>query len=184
MVRDKLLIYSETPLDYIEIIDQTAKELGIGRQPPQGNTAGDWTYNTLSDPPALHPDGEQWASSIYRGIVPAKNICQRDFAVNGAMVAFSSPILHAQRDVLQFTTNNGYTYEVTSHWISAYFLGDRMTLPSTPDEAYEHTARSAAWLRRRFPNMLMWANESYSSGGAFWRYVHAAVCPRCHGDLA
>ncbi len=41
---------------------------------------------TLKDPPPAHPDSEQWASSIYRGIVPAKNIERRDFAINGAIV--------------------------------------------------------------------------------------------------
>jgi dimethylaniline monooxygenase (N-oxide forming) len=41
---------------------------------------------TLKDAPAAHPDSEQWASSIYRAIVPAKNIERHDFAINGAVV--------------------------------------------------------------------------------------------------
>ena len=44
------------------------------------------SFLTLKDAPAAHPDGEQWASSIYRGIVPAKNIERRDFAINGSVV--------------------------------------------------------------------------------------------------
>ena len=44
------------------------------------------SFMTLKDAPAAHPDSEQWASSIYRAIVPAKNIERHDFAINGAMV--------------------------------------------------------------------------------------------------
>jgi hypothetical protein len=43
----------------------------------------------MKNPPQLHPDNEKWATSIYRGIVPAKNILHRDFAIAGAVV--SSP---------------------------------------------------------------------------------------------
>ena len=45
-----------------------------------------WNYASLACPPPSHPDNEQWASSIYRGLVPAKNIGRRDFAINGAVV--------------------------------------------------------------------------------------------------
>ena len=69
---------------------------------------------------------------------------------------------------LQFTSNTGYTFEVFSHWISSYFLKDKMRLPATPEEAYQHTERHAAWLRKRFPDMLLWANESYGSEVTFW----------------
>lgn len=43
-----------------------------------------------------------------------------------------------------------------------------MRLPSSPEEAYGHTERVAAWMRKRFPDMLLWTNESYSSGLNFW----------------
>lgn len=55
-----------------------------------------------------------------------------------------------------------------SHWISSYFLGDKMDIPSTPEEALKHAERKAAWMRQRFPQMLTWVNESYSSDLAFW----------------
>ncbi|KAF8588578.1 FAD/NAD(P)-binding domain-containing protein [Ramaria rubella] len=137
--------------------EQTAEDIGIRRHPPERKFTGEWNYASLANPPSAPPDSEQWASSIYRGIVPAKNITCRDFAVNGAL----------------FTTNNGYAFEVISHWISSYFLGDDMRLPSTSDEAFEHTERNSAWLRRRYPGALPHVNESYSSGISFWNWPQA-----------
>ncbi|KIJ65798.1 hypothetical protein HYDPIDRAFT_109816 [Hydnomerulius pinastri MD-312] len=141
------------------LTEKTINELGIGRHPPTHDDEDDtWNnYKTLSSPPPAHPQSQQWASSIYRGLVPAKNINRRDFAINGAV----------------FTTNNGYGFEVTAHWISSYFLGDKMRLPSTVEEALAHTERNAAWMRKRFPDMLLWTNESYSSGLAFWSWPQA-----------
>lgn len=67
--------------------EKTMEELGIGRHPPLKEIY-EWThYKTLSSPPADHPQGDRWASSIYRGLVPAKNITKRDFAINGAVVS-------------------------------------------------------------------------------------------------
>ncbi|KAG5728376.1 Dimethylaniline monooxygenase [N-oxide-forming] 2 [Termitomyces sp. T112] len=132
---------------------QTAVELGIGRHAPF-NDVHIWDYTSLTDPPMSHPNSEQWSSSIYRGLVPANNINKRDFAINGAV----------------FTTNNGYTFEVSAHWISSYFLGDRMRLPSTAEEALASAERNSAWMRKRFPTMLPWVNESYSSNLAFWTW--------------
>lgn len=71
----------------------------------------------------------------------------------------------------QFTTNNGYSFEVMAHWISSYFLGDKMRLPSTVEEALAETERNGAWMRKRYPEMLTWVNESYSSSLAFWTCV-------------
>lgn len=137
---------------------ETAKELGIGRHPPLADAEEHvWDYTSFRDPPAPHPSSEEWVSSIYRGIVPARNITRRDFAINGAY----------------FTINNGYTYEVIAHWISSYFLGDKMRLPSSPEEATKIAGRNAAWMRRRFPEMLLWVNESYSSDLAFWSWPQA-----------
>ncbi|EEB94148.1 hypothetical protein MPER_07087, partial [Moniliophthora perniciosa FA553] len=73
-----------------------------------------------------------WASSIFRGIVPAKNILKSDFAINGAV----------------FTTNNGYTFEVMSHWISSYFLKDDMKIPKSPEEAHKEAEREARWTKK------------------------------------
>ncbi|KAF9228314.1 FAD/NAD(P)-binding domain-containing protein [Gyrodon lividus] len=139
--------------------EKTIEELGIGRHPPTKDVDENaWKhYTTLSSPPPAHPQKDQWASSIYRGLVPAKNINKRDFAINGAV----------------FTTNNGYGFEVTSHWISSYFLGDKMRLPTTVEAALAETDRNAAWMRKRFPDMLLWINESYSSGLAFWSWPQA-----------
>ncbi|KAF8551014.1 FAD/NAD(P)-binding domain-containing protein [Imleria badia] len=137
--------------------EKTIHQLGVGRHPPS-QTVDYWKhYETLDSPPAAHPQRAQWASSIYRGLVPAKNITKRDFAINGAV----------------FTANNGYTYELIAHWISSYFLGDQMRLPSTVEEALVETERNAAWLRKRFPHMLLWVNESSSSGHAFWSWPQA-----------
>lgn len=70
--------------------EQTAAGLGINEHPPDPSlvkTEDEWNnYVSLSNPPAAHPSSEQWASSIYRGIVPAKNLFNRDFAINGAVV--------------------------------------------------------------------------------------------------
>ncbi|KAF8585177.1 FAD/NAD(P)-binding domain-containing protein [Ramaria rubella] len=137
--------------------EKTVKEIGLGRHRPQEEFKGEWDYKTLADPPPAHPYPEQWASSIYRGIVPAKNITHRDFAVNGAL----------------FTTNNGYADEVIAHWISSYFLGDDMRLPSTPEDAFKHTERYSAWLRKRYPDVLLHTNQSYSGGIPFWNWPQA-----------
>ena len=45
-----------------------------------------WNYTTLQDPPAFNPQNKLWVTSIYRGLIPAKNIEQRDFAIAGALV--------------------------------------------------------------------------------------------------
>ncbi|KAI6131220.1 FAD/NAD(P)-binding domain-containing protein [Pisolithus croceorrhizus] len=137
---------------------ETAKELGIGRHLPLADAEEHvWDYTSFSNPPTSHPRSEEWVSSIYRGIVPARNINRRDFAINGAF----------------FTVNNGYAFEVMAHWISSYFLGDKMRLPSSPEEATKLAGRNAAWMRRRFPEMLLWVNESYSSDLAFWSWPQA-----------
>ncbi|KAE9387177.1 FAD/NAD-P-binding domain-containing protein [Gymnopus androsaceus JB14] len=139
--------------------EQTSIDLGLNRHPPSSSlikTEKEWNeYVSLSNPPEAHPSSEQWASSIYRGIIPAKNLLKRDFAINGAI----------------FTTNNGYAFEVTAHWISSYFLNDaNLKIPSSPEEALAHAERNSAWLRKRYPDMLLWANESYSSNLAFWTW--------------
>ena len=46
-----------------------------------------WNYYTsLKNPPPTQLENQEWPSSLYRGLVPAKNILHKDFAVNGASV--------------------------------------------------------------------------------------------------
>ncbi|KAI0658609.1 FAD/NAD(P)-binding domain-containing protein [Cubamyces menziesii] len=134
--------------------EKTAEELGLNPHRAEATSTYHWTYPTLADAPPLHPDAEKWSSSIYRGLVPAKNILRRDFAVNGACV---SP-------------NNGYTVEVASHWISSYLLGDEMRLPKTPEAAFAETEREAAWLKQRYPEIPTALNASLTGDLAFWTW--------------
>lgn len=81
-------------------LEGTREELGLSRQIPVANSGMDHTFNqylSLANPPNARPelDTETTASSssMYRGIVPARNIERRDFAVNGSVVrpfSFSS----------------------------------------------------------------------------------------------
>ena len=68
----------------------------------------------------------------------------------------------------QFSTHFGYMLEVGSHWISSYFLGDDMRLPTTPEAALEETERQSAWLRHRYPQVSPTANTSHTSNIGFW----------------
>ncbi|KAJ7677451.1 FAD/NAD-P-binding domain-containing protein [Mycena rosella] len=154
---DLILLATGYSSSWSDIFDKdTAENIGLNRHPPEPRFASQsqWDYYSLANPPESQPDSIQWASSIYNGIVPAKNIARRDFAINGAV----------------FTTNVGYTWEVVAHWVSSYFLGDDMAIPKTPEEAYESTERNAAWIRKRFPDALQRVNESYSSVIAFWTW--------------
>ncbi|OBZ73499.1 hypothetical protein A0H81_06151 [Grifola frondosa] len=114
---------------------KTREEVGMQRHPPSNARTYHWDYTTLANPPHAHPDTQQWANAIYRGLVPAKNIARRDFALNGSV----------------FTTNNGYVCEVIAHWIASYFRGDAMRLPPTVEDACADAERSAAWIRQRNP---------------------------------
>jgi hypothetical protein len=70
----------------------------------------------------------------------------------------------------QFTTNSGFMFETSAHWISSYFLGDKfIRIPSSPEEAFLSTEREAAFLRKRHPDVLLWANESYSGAIKFFK---------------
>lgn len=68
------------------LLAQTAEEIGISSHVPQTKVKVKWDYKTLENAPALKPENEEWVTSIYRGIVPAKNIENRDFAIAGATV--------------------------------------------------------------------------------------------------
>ncbi|CAA7266095.1 unnamed protein product [Cyclocybe aegerita] len=148
---------------WTQIFDEsTMEELGLGRHPPTTDVsiaAHSWDYKTLESAPTMHPENQvqKWVTSVYRGLVPGKNINKRDFAIAGAI----------------FTANNGYTSEVAAHWISSYFQGDPMRIPSSPEEAIAEAELRSAWMRRRYPNMCSWVNESYSSTLDFWTWPQA-----------
>ncbi|KAI0686660.1 FAD/NAD-P-binding domain-containing protein [Cerioporus squamosus] len=137
---------------------QSMDDLSLSPQQADNATPYEWKYNTLANPPPLHPDAKRWSSTMYRGIVPYKHIDRRDFAVNGAVV---SP-------------NYGYTIEITSHWISSYFLGDDMRLPATPQDALAESQRCAAWLKVRYPQIPTALNASHTSYLAFWSWPQHA----------
>ena len=62
-----------------------AQEIGIGRRPPQTEVKTKWRYKTLANAPTPNLESE-WVTSIYRGLIPAKNIEKRDFAIAGSTV--------------------------------------------------------------------------------------------------
>ena len=57
-------------------------------------------YTTLRNPPEVRAEGTVGASSIYKGIVPARNIFRRDFAVNGASVCLMHPGYDAVKETV------------------------------------------------------------------------------------
>jgi hypothetical protein len=65
----------------------TVEQLGLGRHPPDSESIMKyrWDYASLANSPVISGEISRVAS-IYRGLVPAKNILNRDYAVNGAMV--------------------------------------------------------------------------------------------------
>ncbi|KAI0724678.1 FAD/NAD-P-binding domain-containing protein [Fomitopsis betulina] len=135
--------------------EATIEELGLGcRAPHPASNYYRWDYPTLDYyTPPPNPANKAATASIYRGIVPAKNILRRNLAINGAI----------------FTANAGYCYETTAHWIASYFRGDKfLRLPSSAEEALASAAYNSAWLRRRYPDVHMSANASVRSDLALW----------------
>ncbi|KAF8148269.1 hypothetical protein B0H34DRAFT_737616 [Crassisporium funariophilum] len=136
-----------------------AEELGITRHAPQTVTKAKWDYVSLTQHrPTASRENDKWVTSIYRGLVPAKNIEKRDFAIAGAL----------------FTTNPGYTNEVVAHWVSSYFQGDTMRLPLSPEAATAEAEEQSAWMKARYPNIVPWVNESYSGSLDFLTWPQAA----------
>ncbi|KAI0253456.1 FAD/NAD-P-binding domain-containing protein [Lactifluus subvellereus] len=133
--------------------NESMEQLGLGRHLPESGMTQDWDYVSLANPPVV-PGETPLAASIYRGLVPAKNILNRDFAVNGAI----------------FSAHHAYVCETSAHWISAYFRRDALRLPQSVDEALEATEHDAAWVRRRYPYILNWMDESNTSAVAFWTW--------------
>jgi hypothetical protein len=66
-------------------VDISMEQLGLGRNRPDPKTKYQWDYASLAHPIDI-PEETPWSASIYRGLVPAKNILNHDLAVNGAMV--------------------------------------------------------------------------------------------------
>ncbi|KAI0302909.1 FAD/NAD-P-binding domain-containing protein [Multifurca ochricompacta] len=136
--------------------DETMEELGLGRQPPRESSVSlneRWDYPSLDSLPSV-PGDAPWTAMVYRGLVPAKSILKRDFAVNGAT----------------FTAHHAYVSEVSAHWISAYFRRDSLRLPKTVEEARASAEVDAAWVRRRYPHVLNWFGESNTTAVWFWTW--------------
>lgn len=151
------------------------EQVGLGRHPPGSKTKHRWDYASLAEPPAI-PEERPWASSIYRGLIPAKNILNRDFAVNGAMVLYFLesgiilvPLLTIAPSHEQFSAHHAYVTEVSAHWIAAYFRRDALWLPQSVGEALDATEKDSEWIRRRYPHTLNAVCESITSAVAFWR---------------
>ncbi|KAJ3934074.1 MAG: FAD/NAD(P)-binding domain-containing protein [Lentinula lateritia] len=158
---DAIVLATGYESSWTDLFDvQTINQVGLGKYPPQYVSLDaydqEWKgYMSLKNPPPAPAVNQQWMSCIYRGIVPARSILKRDLAINGAV----------------FSTNNGYVFETTAHWISSYFLEDSfLQLPAGIKEAVQSTERTSAWLRRRYPDMLHWTNESHSSDIQFWSW--------------
>jgi hypothetical protein len=43
-----------------------------------------------------------------------------------------------------------------------------MKLPATKEEALLAAEKESVWMKIRFPNMLSWVNDSYSTSLDFW----------------
>ena len=67
--------------------DETIEYLGLSQRPPdyEPRTKDHWDYTSFRETPT-NLENAPWAASVYRGLVPAKNILNRDFAINGATV--------------------------------------------------------------------------------------------------
>ena len=70
-----------------------AEEIGIAKHAPKTLVKTQWNYKSLKCPPPEAPEHGKWVVSIYRGLIPAKNIKQRDFAIAGAFVSILALIL-------------------------------------------------------------------------------------------
>nr|GAT52224.1 FAD/NAD(P)-binding domain-containing protein [Mycena chlorophos] len=167
---DVLLLATGYKSSWTSLLDEeTAEKIGMEPTPlPVDSDASPFAYPHLSlrvttRPPSAQPtksvpDKRIW--SLLHGIVPTKNISQRDFAINGAV----------------FTTNVGYTFEVTSHWISSYFLGDAALLQNIPRgvDLETHAKRKLGWMQLRYPDDALSMSESCGSFIAFWNWPQFA----------
>ena len=74
------------------MLEDMAEELGIARHTPTCHFEHEWEYASLANAPPQPPEQSKWATSIHRGLVPAKNIDRRDFAIAGALVSTVFPV--------------------------------------------------------------------------------------------
>ena len=153
-----------------QAVEETVDEVGFGKQAPTLPIKDYWRYaSTKKGLPEVHPGINDWTTTIYRGIVPARNLLHRDFALVGSLVRPQYLTLRSYTlTLVQFTANPGYTNEVVAHWVSSYFQGDRMKLPKTTEEAMLEAEKDSVWMKVRFPTMLSWVNDSYSTSLDFW----------------
>jgi hypothetical protein len=80
-----------THLLHLRCSAEMAEEIGIAKHAPKTHVKTKWNYETLKDRPPEDPEAGRWVTSIYRGLVPAKNIEKRDFAIAGAFVSIYYP---------------------------------------------------------------------------------------------
>ncbi|KAJ7626831.1 FAD/NAD-P-binding domain-containing protein [Roridomyces roridus] len=143
--------------------ENTATDLGLYRHKPVHEPAQDeWrNYRTLANPPPAHPENSKWSSSIYKGIIPAKNLLRRDFAINGAVVSHAVPFnLEFQQNPVGQSWRTG----------SLHLMQDKMKLPDSPESALKQTERDSAWLRKRYPEHSFSDNEAVASFSAFFSW--------------
>lgn len=141
-------LFDEDTLDY----------LGLNPCPIPTADMKEFDYVSLSKPPPARSTIEPQRPALYRGLIPAKNILNHDFAVNGTV----------------FSSNFGYTTEMQAHWISSYFLEDSfLKLPPSPEEAKNDCDRMNIWYEKRFPGALVDMNLTYS-GFPFLNWPQAA----------
>ncbi|TCD66639.1 hypothetical protein EIP91_001106 [Steccherinum ochraceum] len=138
--------------------DETRADLGLDPVPvPPVDDL--FNYPTLSHPPPLYTTAVPQRVPLYRGLVPAKNILNRDFAMNGTT----------------YSTNFCYTAELHAHWISSYFLGDPfLKIPPSPEEARRVADEWNMWWRKRYPHSVADMNEVFGGGFPFLNWPQAA----------
>ena len=143
------------------------RDIGMDRHAPTVPIVDKWKYETMKGGSKLDAKDLEWTTSIYRGLVPAKNIMKRDFAIAGALVRSSSLNTQNPSYPPQFAANFGYVNEVAAHWISSYFLCDKMRLPATVEEAILEAEERAAWDKLRYPDFHKGRKMSSTATDAF-----------------
>lgn len=75
-----------------KVVEATVDEVGFGKHTPTLPIKDYWDYtSTKNGLPEAHPGINDWTTTIYRGIVPAKNLLHRDFALVGSLVRSQPP---------------------------------------------------------------------------------------------